>query len=114
MADELREKIVTIVEDAMDSAIPEPWEVSRHAANRAIALLSPALDAAFQAGAEAMREASAKVADRQATLEGASVDRKDAKTLGGTSVVVGHVFAKTTAATIASTIRALPAPKREG
>lgn len=37
-----RDAIRDIVEAAMDSAIPEPWEVSNHATNRIIALIASA------------------------------------------------------------------------
>lgn len=37
----LEAAIRRIVEDAMNSAIPEPWEVSAHAAKRILALLKP-------------------------------------------------------------------------
>ncbi len=40
------ETIASIVEDAMNSAIPESWEVSRHAAQRILALVLPAIERA--------------------------------------------------------------------
>lgn len=52
--DELRTEIVKIVDDALNAAIPEPWEVSAFAANRILAL------PAFAAAEEQARVAEAE------------------------------------------------------
>lgn len=62
------EEIRRIIDDALNSAIPEPWEVSAHAATRILALFAPIL---------AERERLAGMADAYAACESVARKRVD-------------------------------------
>lgn len=42
--EDLLRRVEDIIDDAMNSAIPEPWDVRRHAAKRIMDLFAPKLD----------------------------------------------------------------------